>query len=373
MLPDIPTRVAVAVLAQGGLVAFPTETVYGLGADALDGAAVARIFALKGRPADHPLIVHLPAPDHPSPAAWRALLVPWADPVPDSAVALAAAFWPGPLTLVLRRAAAVPDAVTGGLPTVGLRVPAHPLAQALLRGFAALRYPAPAGVAAPSANRFGRISPTSAQHVRDEFGPALLDAAALDADAPLPPDSAGLLLDGGACPVGIESTIADLSGPVLRVLRPGAIGLEQLEACLAQPAIALPEPAAPFAAGLDAVRAPGMLVQHYAPVRELALLEAEEVADAVAGAFSPLYAPGSIALLGPDALLVALELPASIAALPLGDTPEQQAQRLYSALHEADSFAQQIWAVLPPPEGFGIALRDRLHRAAGQGGTDDAP
>ncbi|MEK7737911.1 MAG: L-threonylcarbamoyladenylate synthase, partial [Pseudomonadota bacterium] len=186
---------AVTLLRAGELVAFPTETVYGLGADAANPAAVAKIFAAKGRPADHPLIVHLPSAE---------ALDAWAREVPESARKLAAAFWPGPLTLILKRQPQVPDAVTGGQDTVGLRVPDHPLALALLKAFDGGRF---RGIAAPSANRYGRISPTSAAHVRAELGAAV-----------------PLVLDGGDCQVGIESTIVDLSRGTPRLLRPGAIG-----------------------------------------------------------------------------------------------------------------------------------------------------
>ncbi|MBN8455750.1 L-threonylcarbamoyladenylate synthase, partial [Accumulibacter sp.] len=193
---------AVALLQAGELVAFPTETVYGLGADAANPAAVGRIFAAKGRPADHPLIVHLPADGY---------LDHWASDIPRQAWELTEAFWPGPLTLILRRARGIPSVVTGGQETIGLRVPAHPLALTLLRAFAEAGggLGGLCGVAAPSANRFGRISPTEAAHVRAELG-----------------ESVRLILDGGRCAVGIESTILDLSrgaGEAPRVLRPGAI------------------------------------------------------------------------------------------------------------------------------------------------------
>jgi L-threonylcarbamoyladenylate synthase len=186
---------AAVLLRAGEIVAFPTETVYGLGADAENPAALAKIFAAKGRPADHPLIVHLPGAEH---------LTRWAQDIPDSAFALANAFWPGPLTLILKRTSIVPNAVTGGQDTVGLRVPNHPVALALLRAFGS-------GIAAPSANRYGRISPTTAGHVRDELG-----------------DRVSLVLDGGACEVGIESTILDVSRGMPVLLRPGAITAEQI-------------------------------------------------------------------------------------------------------------------------------------------------
>ena len=201
---------AVKLLQDGELVAFPTETVYGLGADAANPEAVAKIFAAKGRPADHPLIVHLPGAGY---------LDRWARDIPALAWELAEAFWPGPLTLILKRAPAVPYAVTGGQETVGVRVPSHPLALGLLRAYAQAGGGANqmCGIAAPSANRFGRISPTDATHVREELG-----------------DAVALVLDGGPCAVGIESTILDLSrdGEPPRLLRPGHITPEQIESVI---------------------------------------------------------------------------------------------------------------------------------------------
>src|SRR3990170_9006427 len=199
MVPTGEISAAVDVLRGGGLVAFPTETVYGLGADAANPDAVDRIFVAKGRPRAHPVIVHLAEP---------AAAKEWAAEVPDFAAALADAFWPGPLTLVLPRSDLVPDAVTGGLLTVGLRVPAQPLALELLRAFGG-------GGAAPSAHRFGRVSPTRAEHVRADLGVAV-----------------DMILDGGPCPVGVESTIVDCSGPDPRVLRPGGVPVESLEAVI---------------------------------------------------------------------------------------------------------------------------------------------
>src|SRR4249919_832993 len=196
LVPDSEIARAAAILRAGGLVAFPTETVYGLGADASSPAALGRMFAAKGRPSDHPVIVHLQAGED---------LTHWARNIPVVAQQLADHFWPGPLTLVLRRAAGVLDAVTGGQETVGLRTPSHPIAQRLLKAFGG-------GIAAPSANRFGRVSPTTAQHVRDELGDAL-----------------DLILDGGPCEVGIESTIVDLSTGTPVLLRPGRIGVAEIE------------------------------------------------------------------------------------------------------------------------------------------------
>ena len=222
---------------------FPTETVYGLGADASNPDAVAKIFAAKGRPQDHPLIVHL---------ADVAQLPLWAAQIPPAAQRLAAAFWPGPLTLVLKRAAGVADCVTGGQDTVGLRIPGHPVALALLRAFAGAaggrRY---SGVAAPSANKFGRISPTTAEHVRSELG------AAVDS-----------VLDGGECEVGIESTIIDLSRGQPVLLRPGQITPAQIAAVLGAE-VGAPDAAAP--------RAPGALDSHYAPRTPLLLIAAAEL------------------------------------------------------------------------------------------------
>lgn len=204
VVPATAESIALAVdlLRAGKLVGMPTETVYGLAADARDARAVAGIFAAKGRPADHPLIVHLPDADH---------LPGWVRSIPKEAVALARAFWPGPLTLILPRADGVPDAVTGGQDTVGVRVPNHPVALALLRAF-------DSGIAAPSANRFGRISPTTAGHVREELG-----------------DKVALILDGGSCDVGIESTILDLSRATPEILRPGAISAQQIASVIGRP------------------------------------------------------------------------------------------------------------------------------------------
>ena len=235
---------AVDVLRRGGLVAMPTETVYGLAADAGSESAVRAIFAAKGRPADHPVIVHIPD---------AASMHRWAVEVPAAARALAAAFWPGPLTLVLKRGPAASDLITGGQDTVGLRCPAHPWALALLKAFGG-------GVAAPSANRFGRISPTTAQHVVDDLG--------------LKPDGAvDMVLDGGACPVGIESTIVDLSGPSPRLLRPGAVTRGELEAVLGAP-LGGSEAGAP--------RVSGGLEKHYAPRTPLEVVPVGEIAQRVA-------------------------------------------------------------------------------------------
>ncbi|MBM4313354.1 MAG: threonylcarbamoyl-AMP synthase, partial [Deltaproteobacteria bacterium] len=235
---------AVTLLRAGGVVAFPTETVYGLGADATNDEALRRIFSIKGRPADHPLIVHL---------AFPTQIQDWARDIPAAAYALAERFWPGPLTLILRRRAWVSALVTGGQETIGLRVPAHPVALELLRAFGG-------GVAAPSANRFGRISPTSAEHVRQELG-----------------DGPDLILEGGACSVGIESTIVALTDSSPLILRPGGISPAALEEAMGQK-VELP-------GTLQTVRAPGMLASHYAPATPLRLVGAQQL-PAVAASFA---------------------------------------------------------------------------------------
>ena len=234
---DAPSPAAIARAADrlraGMLVAFPTETVYGLGADAGNPEAVRRIFAAKGRPADHPVIVHL----HDA-----AQMADWARAVPEAAQKLAAAFWPGPLTLILPRASHVADVVTGGQDSVGLRVPSHPVARALLAAFGG-------GIAAPSANRFGRISPTTAQHVADDLG-----------------DAVAMILDGGACAVGIESTIVAFTGDQPVLLRPGGIGVAALSRALGRP-LARRRCGAP--------RASGTLASHYAPRTPATLVAAD--------------------------------------------------------------------------------------------------
>ncbi|MGC3961966.1 MAG: L-threonylcarbamoyladenylate synthase [Rhodocyclaceae bacterium] len=230
-------REAAAMLRAGQLVALPTETVYGLGADASNPEAATRVFAAKNRPADHPLIVHL---------ADAEQMTEWARAIPKEAIALARAFWPGPLTMILPREADVPDAVTGGQDTVGLRVPDHPVALALLRAFGG-------GIAAPSANRFGRISPTTAQHVEEEVGPHL-----------------AMILDGGPCTVGIESTILDLSRGEPVILRPGMIGIDAIAAVIGR---------RPRLRGHaeNAPRVSGSLAAHYAPRTPMTIASAAEL------------------------------------------------------------------------------------------------
>ena len=319
---------ALAALRRGEAIGLPTETVYGLAADASNPAAVRRIFALKGRPADHPLIVHVAGPE---------ALDDWAREVPAAARALAAAFWPGPLTLILRKQAHVPPEVTGGQDTVGLRCPDHPVALALLRGFGG-------GLAAPSANRFGRISPTAAAHVREEFGEAV-----------------PVVLDGGDCTVGIESTIVDLSGATPRILRPGMLGRERIEAVIGTVA---------DGGGADSPRASGTLEAHYAPRTPLLVL-AREALEAEAAEQQAL---------GKQVQLLALgTLPAGLPGLVLPPDAAGYAHGLYASLRALDGRGANLLLVERPPEdGDWRAVHDRLRRSAAGAGLpagvgDDAP
>lgn len=309
---------AAALLRAGELVAFPTETVYGLGADASNPAAIAKIFAAKGRPADHPLIVHLPGVSH---------LERWAIDIPEIAGQLAAAFWPGPLTLILKRHPSVLDAVTGGQDTVGLRVPDHPLALGLLREFNG-------GVAAPSANRFGHVSPTRAAHVREELG-----------------DAVSLIVDGGPCAVGIESTILDLSGAAVRILRPGMLDAEAIAKVLGYP----PE----IGGSQNAPRVSGSLEAHYAPHTRLRLVAAGDLA---AMARRELVAGRRLAVLAPQACV--FDHP-GIAWRLSSTEPSQFAHDLYANLRELDAMARDlILVVAPPGNDAWRAVGDRLQRAA---------
>jgi len=321
---------AADALWRGQLVAFPTETVYGLGAAARDRGALARLYAAKGRPLDHPVIVHLPDAE---------ALAAWAREVPDQALRLAAAFWPGPLTLVLPRAAGVPDEVTGGQDTVGLRVPDHPLALRLLRAFGD-------GVAAPSANRFGRISPTTARHVAEEFG-------ALDV----------LVLDGGPCRVGLESTIVDLSAGAPRLLRPGGVHRHALEQALGE-RVALadhllerasrPHVAPGVPPPAPAPRAPGGLPRHYAPATPAELVAAEAL-------------QARRAELGERVAVLARRPPPGGAGegwLELPADPTGYARGLYAALRQLDAGGCRRILIEAVPEGDAwLAVRDRLRRA----------
>jgi L-threonylcarbamoyladenylate synthase len=308
---------AAANLLAGGLVAFPTETVYGLGADACNADAVARIYAAKGRPADHPLIVHVASMDG---------LGDWADDVPAYAISLARDFWPGPMTLVVTRSALAADFVTGGQDTVGVRVPNHPVALGLLEAFARA---GGKGVAAPSANRFGNVSPTTAQAVSDELRDYLADA--------------DQILDGGACDVGVESTIIDCTGATPKILRPGAVTEEMIE----------------HSTGLDvldadgiAIRVSGSLESHYSPIATVVLDQ------------SPVAGQGFIAM----ADVVAGD---GVVRLASPTTHEEFARVLYSALRAADQQGLATVVVAQPAgNGIAIAIRDRLKRAAHTGSAN---
>ncbi len=319
--PDLDE--AVRLLRAGQLVAFPTETVYGLGADALNPRAVARVFAAKGRPADHPLIVHL---------ADSARVTEWAGEFPEAAQELARAFWPGPLTLVLPRAERVPTAVTGGQDSIALRVPAHPLAQALLRAFGS-------GIAAPSANRYGRVSPTRAQHVREELG-----------------DRVALVLDGGECEVGLESTIVACLAGQVTVLRPGMIGRDAIAAVTGP--LARPDATGP--------RVPGSSRAHYAPAVPVELLQGGQLERrclelAAAGATGAVIARR------------AATAPLSGIAWRLAPAdPAGYGHDLYALLRELDgSGASRILIEQVPATQPWEAVRDRLQRAAASQPPDD--
>jgi L-threonylcarbamoyladenylate synthase len=311
---------AAQLLREGGLVAFPTETVYGLGADACNGAAVARIYAAKARPADHPLIVHLPD---------GAPLEPWADDVSSQARTLAQRFWPGPLTLILARRRLPALAVTGGQNTIGLRVPAHDVALSLLRAF-------DGGVAAPSANRFGGLSPTRAEHVRRDLGQRV-----------------DLILDGGACPVGVESTIVDCSGAHAEILRPGGVTREALEDAL--------QVSLPVRARAEHVRAPGLLDSHYAPRAELLLVPNALALRAEMSRVRELGQRVFALVRQRDADEIAPEECAVVS-----DDDGDFARALYDTLHALDARgAEVIITTLPLEAGLGLAIADRLRRAAG--------
>ena len=327
---------AVALLRAGRLVALPTETVYGLGADALDPVAVGRIFTAKGRPADHPLIVHLPDADH---------LPRWASRIPKDAIALAKAFWPGPLTLILPREDEVPDAVTGGQATVGVRVPDHPVALALLRAF-------DSGIAAPSANRFGRISPTTAEHVRQELG-----------------DQVAMILDGGPCNVGIESTILDLSRDEPEILRPGAITADDIARVIGRrPRVRGETLSRPPGANVAPVppRVPGALAAHYAPRTPLQLVDSTVLADRTKDCTRGGIRVAVLAHTGrePD--------DDRVTWIQGGPEPVRYAHDLYANLRALDEVGADLILVECPPDATGwSAIADRLGRAAVGSGTGD--
>lgn len=309
---------AASLLRAGKLVAFPTETVYGLGADAGNPEAVAGIFRAKGRPADHPVIVHLPSAD---------ALAQWALEIPDSARRLAGMFWPGPLTLVLRRAQSVPDAITGGQDTVGLRVPGNPVALALLRAFGG-------ALAAPSANRFGHVSPTTADHVVQEFG-----------------DEIAAVIDGGRCSVGVESTIVDLTGPRPRLLRPGMIRVDALEAELGEPLVR--------AGDAEGPRASGRLASHYAPGARVELVSAGALESRLEAC---MRAGERVAVL---ARRESLASAGEAIWIVMPRQPVQFARALYAELRRADDDHPDRILVEALPDSPGWeAISDRLGRAS---------
>jgi L-threonylcarbamoyladenylate synthase len=298
-------------LKNGQLVAFPTETVYGLGADASNPEAVARIYQAKGRPADHPLIVHIASMD---------AMAHWATDIPEYAITLARDFWPGPMTLVLKRSDLAKDFITGGQDTVGLRVPAHPIALALIKEFNAI---GGYGVAAPSANRFGAVSPTTAQAVEEELARYLQEN--------------DLILDGGACLVGVESTIIDCTGPTPSVLRLGAITPLMIEESTGLVALE---------SNPSAIRVSGSLESHYSP-------KAKVILDVVAVEGDGLIAPDQI------------PTPNGVIRLAAPGTIEEYARVLYQALRSADQKGLEVVVVLQPGgDGLAAAIRDRLGRSA---------
>jgi L-threonylcarbamoyladenylate synthase len=322
VVSDKDIQQAAAILKAGGLVAFPTETVYGLGADASNADAVAKIFAVKGRPPGHPLIVHL---------ADAVQIASWAREIPESARKLARRFWPGPLTMILRRAPGVSDAVTGGQETVALRVPSHPVALQLLARFGG-------GIAAPSANRHGRVSATTAEHVRHEFGEAV-----------------DCVLDGGETDVGIESTIVDLSGAAPMVLRPGWIGPPELEQALG---VTLAVPAA------DAPRAPGTLAKHYAPQTTLIVTQFDLLMELAA----------TLTRLGKRVAALAMTdrrpVHEGLTWIVAPSDPAGYAHTLYANLRELDEAGcETILVERPPQTAEWMAINDRLMRAAAGAGT----
>ena len=314
---QVEIETAVQALRDGALVAFPTETVYGLGANAQNPVAVRKIFEAKGRPPNHPVIVHLDDPR---------FLHRWVREVPAAAMKLAAAFWPGPLTMVMPRAASVHDVITGGQDTIAIRVPAHPMAQQLLTAFGG-------GIAAPSANRYGRLSPTRAEHVREELGEAVQ-----------------VILDGGECQVGLESTIVAFEGLTVRLLRPGSVTAGQIRGVVGELAIG---------AAQESPRVPGTTPAHYAPATPMSIVPAGEIdaqADAASGG-------------GKRIAVLAQRLPLRshkyVTWINAGRRPESYGRDLYNNLRTLDRAGCQRILVQEVPEGERWdAIRDRLRRAA---------
>lgn len=318
--PDSIERAA-ALLKSGELVAFPTETVYGLGADADNPDATAKIFAAKGRPADHPLIVHLLHAEQ---------ICDWATEIPVEAWKLAAAFWPGPMTLILKRSSRAHDDVTGGLATVGLRVPSHPIARELLSKFGG-------AIAAPSANRFGHVSPTRAEHVQAEFG-----------------DAIPLILEGGDCQVGLESTIIDCSGDGFSILRPGGITRQEIEQVLHASVV---DPSA------DSPACSGRLASHYAPNARVELFATEE---ALEERLSNLHQQNVLS----KVVVLSCKPPSGASGwhwIPLPQEEAECARLLYASLRRIDELGADRALVFYPTSlmGLGPAIADRLQKAAG--------
>jgi L-threonylcarbamoyladenylate synthase len=323
---------AAANLLAGNLVAFPTETVYGLGADACNADAVARIYSVKGRPADHPLIVHLTSMEG---------LGDWADDVPGYAISLARDFWPGPMTLIMKRSELAGDFVTGGQDTVGVRVPDHPVALGLLEALARV---GGKGIAAPSANRFGNVSPTTAHAVADELSEYLAEA--------------DQILDGGPCQVGVESTIIDCTGEVPRILRPGAVTAEMITESTGLSLGGKFTYSDEDLAGITfngravdekEIRVSGSLDSHYAPVATVVLDQ------------SPVAGQGFIAMAN-------VATPDGVVRLAAPKSDDEFARVLYAALRAADEQGLQTVVVAQPTgDGIAIAIRDRLKRAAHSG------
>jgi len=314
---QVEIETAVQALRDGELVAFPTETVYGLGANAQNPAAVRRIFEVKGRPPDHPVIVHIDSPRY---------LHRWVRDVPESAARLAEVFWPGPLTMVMRRAPNVHDVITGGQDTIAIRVPAHPMAQQLLTAFGG-------GIAAPSANRYGRLSPTRAEHVREEFAEAVR-----------------VILDGGECQIGLESTIVAFEDEGVRLLRPGSVTAAQIKGVVGELLLG---------AASASPRVPGSVPTHYAPRTPLAIVPAGEI-DGQAEAAS---------VGGRRVAVLAQRLPLRshkyVTWINAGRRPEMYGRDLYTNLRTLDKAGCQQILVQAVPEGERWdAIRDRLLRAA---------
>ena len=309
---------AATTLAGGKLVAFPTETVYGLGADATNKDAVARIYQVKGRPSDHPLIVHISSAAH---------LDKWASEIPEYAIKLARSFWPGPMTLILPRTELAKDFITGGQNNVGIRVPSHTVALALLKAF---EDQGGLGVAAPSANRFGKVSPTNAQAVTDELSNYLK------------PDD--LILDGGSSEVGVESTIIDCTKEVPVIIRPGAVTIAMIEELLS---IKLPT----FNTQSNQIKAPGLLASHYAPNAKVFLTGTPQSGD------------GLIAMAG-------VKTPEGVIRLAAPQNESEYAHTLYIALRQGDALGvKNIYAIPAEEIGLGIAINDRLKKAAQESAT----